>query len=123
MVGQNIWQDRPHSGTDRIVLTQHRPLTSHTKTCSTSRDQADGAEEPTFSLVHLQGQQLASELEHLVGQRTEASVVYLGPGEGESVGEGHGVLVRSVACADPQDLNKVYMMCVECGRKYGMIDG
>jgi len=78
---------------------------------STSGDQADGAEEPALRLVHLQGQQLAGKSEHLVGERTEPGVVDLGPGEGEPVGEGHGVLVWSVARADPQDL-KVYMiMC------------
>lgn len=82
------------------ALTSYFPLSS-----STSRDEADGAEEPTLCVVHLQWQQLASERENLIRQRPESSVVDLSAGQGQAVGESHGVLVRSVASANPQDLD------------------
>lgn len=52
---------------------------------STSGDEADGAEETTLSVVHLQGQQLASEREDVVGQRSKAGVVDLSAGQGQTV--------------------------------------
>lgn len=72
----------------------------------TSGDQADGAEEAALRVVHLQGQQLAGEREDVVGQRSKAGIVDLSAGQGQTVGEGHGVLVRSVASADSQDLDR-----------------
>ena len=53
--------------------------------CSTSRHQADGTEEATFCVIHLQGQQLAGEGEHLVCERAKASVVDLCTGQGQPV--------------------------------------
>lgn len=71
----------------------------------TSRDEADGAEEATLCVVHLQWQQLAGERKDVVGQRSKAGVVDLSAGQSQTVGEGHGVLVRCVASADSQDLD------------------
>lgn len=71
---------------------------------STSAEQADGAEQPCLRVVHLQRQQLVGEGEHQVRERPEAGVVHLCAVEGQSVGEGHGVLVWRVAGADPQNL-------------------
>lgn len=73
---------------------------------STSRDKADGAEESALSVVHLQGQQLAGEREDVVGQWSKAGVVDLSAGQGQTVGEGHGVLVWGVTSADSQDLHR-----------------
>lgn len=47
---------------------------------STSRDKADGAEEATLCVVHLQRQQLAGEREDMVSQRSKAGVVDLSAG-------------------------------------------
>lgn len=71
---------------------------------STSRDEADGTEEPAFRVVHLQRQELPGKSENLICQRAEACVVDLSAGQGQAIGEGHGVLIRSVASANPQDL-------------------
>ena len=71
----------------------------------TSRDQADGAEEPALRVVHLQRQQLSGESENLICERPESGVVDLSAGQGQAVGEGHGVLVGGVASANPQDLD------------------
>lgn len=71
---------------------------------STSTQQADGAEQSCLCIVHLEGKQLVGEGEHQVRQRSKPSVVHLGAVQGQTVREGHRVLVRRVASADPQNL-------------------
>lgn len=78
----------------------YSPLSS-----STSRDKTDGAEKAALRVVHLQGQQLVRKRENLICQRSKSSVMDLSAGQGQPVGEGHGVLARSVASTNPQDLN------------------
>lgn len=53
--------------------------------CSTSTDQADGAEEACFCVVHFQGQKLASKSKHQVCERSEASVVHLRPIQSQTI--------------------------------------
>ena len=52
---------------------------------STSTQQADAAEQAGLCIVHLQGQQLVGEGKHQVCERAEASVVHLGPVQGQPV--------------------------------------
>lgn len=89
----NFWGKVRHCSTP----SQPEPL-------PTSADEADGTEQPSFRVIHLQGQQLVGEGEDQVCERPEASVVHLGPIERQPVGEGHGVLFGRVPRADPQDL-------------------
>lgn len=70
----------------------------------TSADEADGTEQPRLGIVHLQRQQLVGEGEDEVGEGPEAGVVHLRAVQRQPVREGHGVLLRRVARADPQDL-------------------
>lgn len=70
----------------------------------TSGDEADGREQPCLRVVHLDGQELIREGEHQVCERPEPGVVHLRPVQCQSIGEGHGVLIRRVPCADTQDL-------------------
>lgn len=72
----------------------------------TSRHEADGAEEAALGVVHLQRQQLPCKREHLICQRPKSSVVDLSAGQGQTIREGHGVLIGSVASANPQNLER-----------------
>lgn len=92
-------------------LLHARPQAS--RASSTSRDETDGAEEAALCVVHLQRQQLAGECEDLIRQRSKPGIVDLSAGQGQPVGEGHGVLVRSVASANPQDLDGVKKRRIE----------
>lgn len=55
------------------------------KAYSTSTQQADGAEQARLCIVHLQREQLVSEGEHQVSERTKAGVVHLGPVQRQTV--------------------------------------
>ena len=70
----------------------------------TSADEADGAEQPCLCVIHLQWQELPSKGKDEVCEGPEASIVHLGPVQGQPIREGHGVLLRGVPCADPQHL-------------------
>lgn len=51
----------------------------------TSTDQADGAEKARLCVIHLQGQELAGEGEHKVGQGAEPGIVHLGSVQGQAI--------------------------------------
>lgn len=80
--------------------------------CSTAADEADGAEEARFCVVHLQGKKLTSKREHQVCERAEAGIVHLRPVQSQTVGEGHSVLFWGVTCADSQHLQKDHEKCI-----------
>lgn len=71
----------------------------------TSADEADGAEQPGLSVVHLQGQELPRKGEDEVCKGPKAGVVHLGTVQGQPVRERHGVLLRGVPRTDPQHLD------------------
>lgn len=85
-------------------LISHQLKSKPLPSSSTSWYETDGAEESGLGVVHLDGQQLVGEGEDQVSQRPEARVVHLGPVQGQSVREGHCVLIGGVASADTQDL-------------------
>lgn len=86
----------PAKTSPRVCLTAgSRYPTSNAlvKPRSTSTEQADGAEQARLRVVHLQ-------------RTPEPGVVHLRPVQRQSVRERHGVLIRSVARADPQNLRR-----------------
>lgn len=78
----------------------------HGQDFSTSTDEADGAKESSLGVVHLEWEELAGEGKHEVSEGAEPGVMHLCPVECQTIREGHGVLLRSVPCTDPQHLRR-----------------
>lgn len=81
-----------YSGKGAHVTTRGRPRTS--------TDEADGTEQTSLCVIHLQWQELPSKGKDEVCEGPKAGVVHLGPVQSQPIGEGHGVLLRGVPCAD-----------------------
>lgn len=85
------------------------------KVLSVFTNETNSAEKTSFRVVHLQRQQLIGKSENQVGEWPEARIVHLGSVEGKAVRKGHGVLLRGVPGANPQDLSAGDpQLCVYC---------